>query len=250
MEPPSSPVWTPWIDSKSETKLSQMIDFLLCGEEALSPTQQLAFTCIEWKKLMETPRFVGLPAIIYFEPKKGHNPFPTGKLWGVLMTFMYFGSDKRPRTDGIVFVCGNQWQPPPDDLTYSQLFTWATNYDNCPSSLRFHSLAYALTVMCGTEQSPYRCRPSRSDGYFQGVKCWTVLEWEMTIEELLRCGVDFLESSDTLPASMVPEKPKKTRKKRKKPADKDTVQFLENLDIDSLIVPSLFSSQDDSSSWH
>lgn len=201
----------------------KFMKWLFTGPDRLSPTEQLAFISIPWEKLLETPLYVGLPSLIYFKPSNPkESKLPTGKLWAILMTLNFYGTSKKPRVDGVVFVIGNQYQCMIDllsNLTYGQLFDWAIK--NVPETLRFHSLAFALKTMCGTIYSPYPVKPPRSDGYFGGTKCWTVAEWNMSIEQLVNTGTEFFPSEDSLPKHMVPVKPKNKPRTRKRTENKD-----------------------------
>jgi hypothetical protein len=225
----------------------KFLRWLHTGPERLSVQQQVAWSSIDWEWCMRTPRFIGLPAIIYFSPKK-HNPFPTGVLWAILMTFKFNGEKKKPRYDGIVFVGGNQYEQPPRHLSYCQLYKWAINRYNVPESLRFYSMNYALKIMCGTPQSPFPCKGNRSDKFFLGPKSWYFDEWDMSIETIVNEGIPFIECNETLPPYLTPTKPKilprhpkKTSRKRKKTDNIDQQHLLETTDWTGFDVPSLNS---------
>lgn len=225
------------------------VQFLKClyeGSESLSPTSIAAFASLPWDTLINTPQFIGLPCLVYYEPPRKHSPrnLPTGKLWAILMTIR-IDETLRPKSDGIVFVIGDQSASQIEKLwhlTYSQLFHWAIT--NVPEPLRFHSLAYALKAMCGPG-SMYETKAPRSDGYiiFQGTKCWTVAEWDLTLEQLIKGGIEFIDSDDKLPSSLIPKKPKKTNKKRKRTGNKDRKQTAKQTARTDPGVPSLILSQ-------
>jgi hypothetical protein len=214
------------------------------GPEALSIEQQLAFAAIDWEWCMHNPRFIGLPCVIYFAPKR-ENPFPTGRLWGILMTYNYYGPRCKPRHDGIVFICGNQYVEPPRQCTYYQLYKWAIDPKNVPESCRFYSLAYALKIVCG-KGGLWETKGNRSDGHFHGTKSWYIDEYDISIETCLKENIEFLESDDVLPPHltptkprMIPRNPQKTGRKRKKTDNIDIDNLVKSVNWDELNLPSL-----------
>jgi hypothetical protein len=202
----------PLYDSPSDVK------FFKAHAKLTTPRIELSLDCLPWDEMINSPITVPLPCFIYFEPKTWPERLPNGKLWGVLMTFTNFGFNHRPHSDGIVFVCADQTKDPPFTPHLSELWKWALNHDNCPPSMRFASLAYALKVLCSSPQSPFPLKSTRKDSfsYYQGSKTWKNAEWDMTLEELLRDNVTFFNYSDELSAEDTPLKPKFTRKKRKR----------------------------------
>jgi hypothetical protein len=223
-------------------------DMLHNGCEALSEEQKTSWAAIDWKEAMQTPLFVGLPCLIYFESKKPHS-FPTGRLWAVLME-LNVNKTKRPSVEGTVFVCANQTRRPPKYLSYYGLHLWAMNETNCPSSLRFKSLSYCLRKLCGGDDPQWRCVPPRSDGYFQGTMCWTVDEWGLLIHDLIKRNVDWIPSEEVLKPEDVPVRSKKPNKKRKKTEIEDSLQAFEAFQPELIGSPSFISSSDDWSCWN
>jgi len=212
----------PFLDKFTDLRLAKMI---FEGPDRLSMGKQVEFMSLPWDELVENPQCIGLPTPIYFQPAKGKkSKLPVykeeQKLWGVLMTMKDFGAKKRPRFDGIVFVCGEQRCPPNIfHLTPCELYDWAIDENNVPGGLRFHSMPFTIKKMCG-KGAVYETESTRPDGYFQGSKNWVVAEWGLTVDELLRREVPFLESSDTLPPHMTPKKPRKSLPTTKKPGRK------------------------------
>jgi hypothetical protein len=195
-----------------------------------------SLSCLKWEDLMKTPLTIGLPCLISFTPGKKSNAIglPTGSLWGVLMEFTVFGPRKRPKADGVVFICGDQKNKPDvENMPYNVLWKWALDTNNCPEDLRHSSLAKALQTLCYAETAPYLCYSGRQDGYISGLRSWKVCEWNMNFERILQADVPFF-ATDTLTKIQRPPKIRRTRKKRKKPDAQDPVKFMETYDFKSL----------------
>src|SRR5690348_16942830 len=96
----------PLIDNEEEVRFIYELQY---GSLSLSEEAQNWYKTMDWLELTRRPRYIGLPCVVYYEPKK-KNSFPDKKLWGVLMTIEF---KKRPQADGILFVCANQTKAPP-----------------------------------------------------------------------------------------------------------------------------------------
>jgi hypothetical protein len=195
--------------------------------------QELELSCLPWKDLINNPVTIPLPCFVSYSPKHESDHLPCGELWGVLMEFKVNGFKTRPCADGTVFVCGNQSQPPPNIYALQDLWMWALNPRNCPSSMRFRSLGLALRTVCGSESAPFHVQSERKDGYYQGLKCWKVCEWNMSLDQLVKQDIPFFDYSDPLPKEIIPVLPKKTRRKRKRTVEKKVEQFMLNYLSDS-----------------
>jgi hypothetical protein len=190
-----------------------------------SDSVMASLACLPWAELMDTPLTISLPDIIVWKPKDGKN-LPRGKLWGILMEF-HVSDTKRPKADGTVFVCGDQKSPPPNIFSMEGLWNWAMDTKNCPATMRFYSLRYALKVLCSETTAPYPVAPTRKDGYFTAMSCWAVAEWGLTIDKLLRMKIPFFPYSEDIPQSIKPSKPKNTGRKRNRTIYEDPVKFME-----------------------
>lgn len=222
----------PFYDEDKDVKFFKDI------KKLTTKSQELALDCIDWKEMLDNPIVIPLPCYVVFEPRKAADRLPKGKIWGVLMTFKDYGPGCRPRSDGVIFVCGDQDNEPPFQPHLNKLWDWALDTRNCPESMRFSSLAHSLLVLCGSIDSPFYVKNSRKDGYFQGSKCWKNVEWDMSLEDLMKQNVDFLEYSEKLPQFVAVRKNKKTRRKRKRLVENikknetvDTPFPLSNLDL-------------------
>lgn len=217
-------------------------DFPLWETYYQSPRVERQLASLDWGSLMENPISIPLPCVISFEPKKGSKTvFPCGCLWGILMDFEYYGAGKRPKADGTVYICGDQSRYPPiNDWLLLDLYEWALDEKNCPIEFRFRSLQQALRTLCLGEHAKFPCESTRKDNYFSGLRSWKSVEWDRTLERLVRDGVDFIQTQE-IPSWIKPKKTKQTRKKRKKPDVKDADEFPENLIIPDLNLPDIFS---------
>lgn len=195
-----------------------------------------ALACVPWKKLRKTPIITTLPTVISWTPNVKPTPFPTGTLWGILMDFRY-NEESRPKGEGIVFICKDQTKAPPMDLNLRQLWNWAWDTNNCDETMRFHSLRYALKILCGTKGCPYPVETKRRDGHYPALQLWRVEEWDMTIDKLVKDGVPFFQFVDDIPDAIRPRPPKKPKKPRRRTKKEDAVVFMEGFSFNDLDLP-------------
>lgn len=224
--------WTPMYDAQDAKDPKTDVGYYrnICEGTYWNKKQLTSLSCLDWPTMINTPVSIPLPAIIYFEPSKVAKSLPTGKLWGILMSFTVFGPTRRPRGDGVVFVPWDQSNDLSRDMyEYSKLYEWALDEKNCPSSMRFHSLSTAIRTLCVGESAPFLVPCAKKTGHFQALKCWKELEWGITIEGLINLNTAFIEI-DSLPIGLVPNPPPKKRRKRKKPVGNSTEKFMETFD--------------------
>jgi len=231
LPPASAPIPEPRVDDTPESRA--FVDDLkdvrylpfLAGWN--NPQAELELSCLPWESLINNPVTIPLPCFISYSPKNKSEALPYGELWAVLMDFKVHGFKTRPCADGIVFVCSNQRTPPPDIFRLDQLWRWAMNPTNCPTSMRFRSLGLALRTVCGGPTAPFPVKSERKDGYYQGLKCWKVCEWNLSLDQLVKREIPFFSYSEELPKEIIPVLPKKTRRKRKKTEEKNMENFID-----------------------
>lgn len=223
-------------DKKEDVKIFS--DILNVAGGPMTLQQQFEFGSLPWRDMIELPLTIPLPCVLVYEPLKNADALPAGKLWAILMTFRVTGTKARPRPDGVVFVCGDQLQPPPN-LAMTAMWEWAMDEKNCPETLRFGALSLALRRICGDEDSVYRVKSSRKDGYFPGTKCWKVLEWDWTIDELFKGSIPFVDFPEPLPIAVGIQINKKPIRKRKKPTNEDPERFMQEFDWTKMDLVSL-----------
>jgi hypothetical protein len=228
--------WTPMYDYKDVKNPKTDVGYYcqIWKGEFWNEQQDIALACMPWPIMLKTPVTIPLPSIIYFKPTKPSKSLPTGKLWGILMTFTVFGPTRRPRGDGVVFVPSDQKKTfSPTMLDYTGLYDWAMNEENCPISMRFHSLSHAIRVLCVQPGAPFPVACNRKDGHFQALKCWKELEWKKTMEDLIKLDVKFYDLVP-FPKACVPNVPQKKRRKRKNTSGKTTENFMASFDWDKV----------------
>lgn len=178
------------------------------------------------------PLSIQLPALIRYKHK-------TGELWAILMHFELKKTSKKPRYEGIVYVCANQRSPPPIWMGFDDMWKWALDLLNVPMAFRYNGLAHALTDLC-SPGGLYPVEYIRSDGYFQGPKCWQFVEWDMTIEEVVKYNIPIYNYVVELLPKDIPLKPRPMTISQKKLQIKAQDKLLESLDPDLLLDLSLF----------
>lgn len=246
-----SPFLLPELESKTPPDTKAFIDSVTeirpelfsCDESTKNALQFLP-----WKTMLSSPFCFQLPVVISYTPTNPPPSFQTGSLWGILV-WVEINRPKLPHHEGIVFMCGDQSQKPPLHLSPTALWNWAKQEKNCPSSMRFRSLREALRVLCGPPTSPFHVPAQRADKYFPALQMFRVTEWNVTLERLIKDGVEMHPYFRQPPLKYVPVQPKKPRKKRKKPAKEDRVEIPKSTTPEELDISFISSFHDDPSSW-
>lgn len=195
--------------------------WLALGPERLSFAQSFALRCMPWEVMISTPLHIFLPTVIYYTPRTPCRNLPTGHLWAVLMTLEETRTSTRMTAEGVVFVCADQTKEPPN-CNLKDLWDWALDETNCPTSMRFASLSQALRVVCPV----INCSGGRKDGYFPGARSWKVAEWDKTVNDLMKENVQWFSYSDPVPDAGHPRKVRKNRNKRRRTAHEDPEKFI------------------------
>lgn len=126
-----------------------------------------------------------LPILMYFS--HNHKLLPAGRVYAV---FMHLGkpsnSDKQPRYKGSVFVIPPTIDPPSANMEPDALYHWALDVNNCPISLRFRSISFAITQLIGLQNSPYRKKFDSLHRYKHAKKTWKIAKTNKLLETILK----------------------------------------------------------------
>jgi hypothetical protein len=152
-----------------------------------SPKVMSQMASLPWEEMKHKPLSIGTPCLISYSPKRSSKDvLPCGKLFAVLMELTYFGPGKRPKTGGVIHVCADQSAMPDFSyMTFSQIYEWGMDKDNCPYEYRFSDLTVTIKEMCHGENPPFPSESGHKNGYVFGLRYWRVCEYDLTIEKLL-----------------------------------------------------------------
>lgn len=231
------PKWTPMHDGIDNKRIQSWNRLQARGDPKKLPYWMTTET--GWESAIAAPLTIPLPCVIEYSPV-GYDAYllPHGTIFGVLMEFRL--THRKPKAEGIVFVCGDQTKLPPVFKDRADLWFWALNPTNCPRSRRFCSLGSALRMLCLIEGAPYPTMSRRKDGYIPGLRAWKVREEEgpsCRLQNLVKNGVPFFPFYESLSLMQRPAPCKPLTKKRKKSQAKDRG---ENLDMFNLLeIPDL-----------